>query len=244
MGRGHKTASQQNLPTDPYRNGQPRASNALDLIGSTNNIFNGCFLAGTQIDKTNIFADYLAKGYNKFTSRQFQFDTGVNVDLAMLTKGLSFTTKFAVDYATSYDTSYTNSYMTFIPTWSDFNGFDEITSVTTEGKDEHSGIQNISNSSSRQTIYWSGQFDYQRTFADVHNFHALAVAAGWQRTFSGQYHRLSSANLGFEVDYNYDRRYYADLAVTGVHSSRLAPGHRQAWSPSATLGWRLTGKNS
>ncbi len=229
-------------PLIPIEMVNPGASNALDLIGSTNNIFNGCFLAGTQIDKTNIFADYLAKGYNKFTSRQFQFDTGVNVDLAMLTKGLSFTTKFAVDYATSYDTSYTNSYMTFIPTWSDFNGFDEITSVTTEGKDEHSGIQNISNSSSRQTIYWSGQFDYQRTFADVHNFHALAVAAGWQRTFSGQYHRLSSANLGFEVDYNYDRRYYADLAVTGVHSSRLAPGHRQAWSPSATLGWRLTGE--
>lgn len=227
------------IPIDMVNTG---ASSALGLIGSTSNIFNGCFLAGSQIDKTNIFADYLAKGYNKFTSRQFQFDTGVNLDLAMLTKGLSFTTKFAVDYATSYDTSYTNSYMTFIPVWSDFNGFDEITDVTTEGKDEHSGVQNISNSKSRQTIYWSGQFDYRRTFADVHNIHAMAIAAGWQRTFSGDYHRLSSANIGFELDYNYDRRYYADLVVAGVHSSRLAPGHRQAWSPSATLGWRLTGE--
>ncbi|MDE6554282.1 MAG: SusC/RagA family TonB-linked outer membrane protein [Muribaculaceae bacterium] len=220
----------------------PGATNSLDLIGTTTNIFNGCFLGGTQIDKTNIFADYMAAGYNKFTSRQFQFDTGVNVDLGMVTKGLTFNTKFAVDYATSYTTSYNNSYAVFIPEWSQFNGFEEITSVAIEGKDEHSGVQNIGGSSSRQTMYWSGQFDYTRTFNDVHNFHALAVAAGWQRTLSGTYHRTSSANIGFEADYNYDRRYYVDLAVTGVHSSKLAPGHRQAWSPSATIGWRLTGE--
>lgn len=218
------------------------ALSSMELLGSTTNIYDGCFLGGTQIDKTNIFADYMAAGYNKYTSRQFQFDTGVNVDLGMVTKGLTFNTKFAVDYATSYTTSYNNSYAVFIPEWSQYNGVDEITSVTIEGKDEHSGKQNIGGSSSRQTMYWSGQFDYARTFDDVHNFHALAVAAGWQRTLSGQYHRTSSANIGFEADYNYDRRYYVDLAVTGVHSSKLAPGHRQAWSPAATIGWRLTGE--
>ncbi len=220
----------------------PGATNSMDLLGSTTNIFNGCFLGGTQIDKSNIFADYMAAGYSKFTSRQFQFDTGVNVDLGMVTKGLTFNTKFAVDYATSYTTSYDNSYAVFIPEWSQYNGVEEITSVAIEGKDEHSGVQNIGSSSSRQTMYWSGQFDYTRTFNDVHNFHALAVAAGWQRTLSGTYHRTSSANIGFEADYNYDRRYYVDLAVTGVHSSKLAPGHRQAWSPTATIGWRLTGE--
>lgn len=229
-------------PLIPLSYINPGAEAALDLVGATTNIYNGCFLGGTSIDSSNIFADYYAKGYNKFTSRQFQFDTGVNVDLGMVTKGLTFNTKFAVDYATSYNTGYYNSYAVFIPEWSDFNGYDEITGITIEGKDEHSGTQNISDSSSRQTMYWSGQFDYNRTFADVHNFHALAVAAGWQRTFSSQYHRTSSANIGFEVDYNYDRRYYADIAVTGVHSSKLAPGHRQAWSPTATIGWRLTGE--
>lgn len=226
-------------PLIPVSMINPNAQSALDLVGNTNNIFNGCFLGATGNDLQNIFANYYAKGYTKYTSRQFQFDTGVNVDLAKVTKGLSFNTRFAVDYATSYNTSYTNSYATFIPTWSNFNGYDEITGVSIEGKDEHSGVQNISDSSNRQTMYWSGQFDYDRTFNDVHNLHALAVAAGWQRTFSGQYHRLSSANIGFEADYNYDHRYYVDLAVTGVHSSRLAPGHRQAWSPSATLGWRI-----
>ena len=176
------------------------------LINGSNNIRDGYFLAGTQIDPTNIFADYLAKGYTKFTSRQFQFDAGVNLDLGMLAKGLTFGTRFSVDYATSYNTSYTDSYATFIPVWSNFNGKDEITSVNKEGKDEHSGVQNVTGSASRQTLSWSGQFDYNRTFADVHNFHALALAAGWQRTVAGEYHRVSSANIGFEVDYNYDHQ--------------------------------------
>ncbi len=217
----------------------PDATSALEQIGATANIFDGCFLAGTQQDKTNVFADYYAKGYNKFTSRQFQFDTGINVDLSMVTPGLTFNTKYAVDYATSYDTYYNNSYATFTPVWGEFNGTDDITAVTVEGKDEHSGAQNISNSSSRQTMYWSGQFDYARRFNDVHNLHALVVGAGWQRTRAGQYHKTSSVNIGFEVDYNYAHRYYADVAVTGVHSSRLAPGHRQGWSPSATIGWNI-----
>lgn len=227
-------------PLIPISMIDPSATGALDLVNTSMNIVDGNFLAGTQIDKTNIFADYYAKGYNKFTSRQFQFDTGVNIDLSMLTPGLSFATKFAVDYATSYNTGYYNNYATFVPVWTSYDGKEVIGDVSMEGKDEHSGVQNISDSQSRQTMNFSAQFDYKRTFADLHNFHAMVVGTGWQRTFSGQYHRTSNVNLGFEVDYNFDKRYYVDLAIAGVHSSKLAPGHRQAWSPSASIGWRIS----
>lgn len=227
-------------PLIPISMIDPSATGALDLVNTSMNIVDGYFLAGTQIDKTNIFADYYAKGYNKFTSRQFQFDTGVNIDLSMLTPGLSFATKFAVDYATSYNTGYYNNYATFVPVWTSYNGKEVIGDVSMEGKDEHSGVQDISDSQSRQTMNFSAQFDYKRTFADLHNFHAMVVGTGWQRTFSGQYHRTSNVNLGFEVDYNFDKRYYVDLAIAGVHSSKLAPGHRQAWSPSASIGWRIS----
>lgn len=227
-------------PFIPLSMVNPDAKEVLDLLGTSANIINGCFLAGTSIDPTNIFADYYASGYNKFTSRQFQFDTGINIDLGMLLKGLTFNTRFAIDYATSYNTSYNDSYATFVPVWTDFNGKEEITGISKEGKDEHSGVQNVGDSKSRQTISWSGQFDYTRTFAERHNFHAMALAAGWQRTEAGQYHRTTNVNLGFELDYNYDHRYYVDLTLAGIHSAKLAPGHRQGWSPSATLGWRIS----
>lgn len=101
-------------------------------------------------------------------------------------------------------------------------------------------MQNVSDSHSNQTIHFSANFDYARTFGGVHNFHALAGVNGWQRTFSGTYHRTSNANLGIQADYNYDNRYYADFSIAGVHSSKLAEGHRQAWSPSGTIGWRIS----
>ena len=218
-------------------------SEATTALGTINNslfLRDGYFPAGTSIDDTNVIADIYGAGYSQYTSRQFQFDTGVNLDLNPLVKGLKFNTQFAVDYATTYNTSYSNSYAVYVPTWSTMNGVDEITAVSQEGTDKHSGVQSVSGATTKQTIFFSAQLDYQRRFADVHNLHAIAVAQGWQRTTGGTYHRKSSANIGFQVNYDYDSRYYVDLAIAGLHSAKFAPGHRQAWSPSATLGWRLS----
>lgn len=227
-------------PLIPVSMVNPGATDAAGLVNNSSNLVDGMFPAGTTVDPTNIFADYYFKGYNKFTSRQFQFDAGIDIDLRKITSGLSFHTQFAVDYATTYNTGYYNSYATFVPTWSNYNGSDEIVGIRQEGKDEHSGVQNVSDSHSNQTIHFSANFDYARTFGGVHNFHALAGVNGWQRTFSGTYHRTSNANLGIQADYNYDNRYYADFSIAGVHSSKLAEGHRQAWSPSGTIGWRIS----
>lgn len=216
------------------------ATDVLAQVMASPNLVNGCFLAGTQQDKTNVFADIYATGYNKFTSRQFQFDAGLNLDLSGITKGLSFNSQFAIDYATSYDSGFTDKYSVFVPVWGSANGKEEIVGVTQEGKDEHSGSQYVSNSANRQTIHLTAQFDYDRTFAGVHNIHAIALANGWQRTYAGQYHRKNNVNLGFQLSYNFDHRYYLDAAASLIHSSKLAPGHRKAWSPSATLGWRIS----
>lgn len=108
----------------------PNVTGALDLINNSLNIRNGMFPAGTSIDKTNIFADYDIAGYTKFTSRQFQFDAGVNLDLNPLVKGLTFHTQFAVDYATTYNTAYKDTYAVFVPVWGNINGKEEIVGLT------------------------------------------------------------------------------------------------------------------
>lgn len=103
-------------PLIPLSYIDPNAFSVHDLMGVNSNIFDGMFLAGSQIDNRNIFADYYAAGYNKYTSRQFQFDTGIDFDLHKLLKGLSFHFQFAVDYATSYNTSFNNTYRIYTPT--------------------------------------------------------------------------------------------------------------------------------
>jgi hypothetical protein len=225
----------------------PNAIGAWDLINASGNIITKdgekYFLGGTQQNTTNVFADMYAAGRSKWTSRQFQFDAGLEFDLKRVLKGLRFKTTFAMDYATSYSTSFDNTYAIYTPIWSNYNGKDVIVGLTKEGLDEKSGNQNISGSTSNMTVLWNGLLDYNRTFNKVHNVSAMIVAAGYQQTLSGTYHRTVNANLGFQATYNYDRKYYADFSSALVHSSKLAPGHRNAFSPSLTLGWRLSNED-
>ena len=231
-------------PLIPLSYIDPNATAAWDLINASGNIIDGkYFLAGTQIDPTNIFADYYAAGRNKYTSRQFQFDTGVNMDLSKVLKGLSFHALFAVDYATSYNTSFNNSYAIYTPVWSNADGKDIIVGLTQEGTDEKSGVQNISGSTDNRTIAFSGWFDYKNTFANDHNVSAMLIASGYQQTLSAQYHRVCNANLALQVGYNYKQKYYMDFGGALIHSAKLAPGHRNAFSPSLTLGWKLSNES-
>lgn len=229
------------IPLIPLSYIDPNATAAWDLIANSNNIIDGkYFFAGSQEDLTNVFADYYAAGKTKYTSRQFQFDAGVNIDLSSVLKGLSFHTQFAVDYATSYNTSYNNEYATYIPTWSNYNGQDVIVALKkSDTNDKKSGMQNISGSASNQTIAFNAHFDYNRTFNKFHNVSAIFVANGYQQSKSGEYHRTSNVNLGLQASYNYDQKYYADFSGSVIHSARLAEGHRQAFSPSVSLGWNL-----
>lgn len=218
----------------------PNATAAWELLSTSNNLIGGkYFLGGSQATSTNAFASCYAGGSNKWTSRQFQFDAGVDIDLKKALKGLSFSTLFAVDYATSYNTSFDNDYAIFIPTWSNQNGKDMIVALTKEGVDKKPGTQNIGGSADKQTIAFNAQFNYMNTFASDHNVNAMLIANGWQQTTAGQYHRISNANLALQASYNYRSRYYAEFSGALIHSARLAPGHRQAFSPSLTLGWRL-----
>lgn len=226
-------------PLIPVDMVDPNAKAALELLSVAKLIDGKYFLAGSQANSTSLFGDIYSAGKSKWTSRQFQFDTGVNINLAKLLTGLSFETRFAVDYATSYSTSFDNSYAVYIPTWSNANGKDTIVGLKKEGEDKRSGNQNISNSTDNQTMMFSAQFNYNNTFKQVHNLSAMLIASGYQQSKSGQYHKTSSAHLALDASYNFAQKYYAELGMAAIHSAQLAPGHREALSPSLTLGWRL-----
>ncbi len=210
-------------------------------IQNSNNLIDGKYLlGGTQLDQTNPIATIYAGGNNQYSNRQFQFNTGLKADLRNVLKGLSFRTGFAVDYATAYSLSYNYSYATYSPTWNNYSGTDLISSLTVYNQDAKSGTQNVSGNWYRQTIAFSGQLNYDRTFGTNHNFSAILLANGFQQSESAVYHRTSNANLGLLASYNYNHKYYVDLSTAYIHSAKLPPSNRQAFSPSVSLGWRLS----
>ena len=227
----------------------PDDANSWALINNTKNIIvdpaglpaGRYFFGATPDDRTNAFADMYGAGYNTWTSRQMQFDMGAKFDLASILKGLTFKTMFAVDYSTSYTTAINDKYDSFKVNWTQYDGKDVVGTLDGMSEYKHTGTLESSNSAEKQTIAWNGQFDYVNAFG-AHNLHATLVANGYQQTISGEYHKVSNANLGLQVSYNYAHKYYADLAGNVVHSAKLEKGHREAFSPSITLGWRLTGE--
>lgn len=228
------------VPLIPIEYLEANDANSQALVNNSKYLIDGKYLlGGTQNQQTNPFAAMYAAGYNQFTSRQFQFDAGIKMDLSKVLKGLSFRTQFAVDYATSYNTSIDNEYATYEASWNNYSGKDLITSLTKYGVDRSTAKQNLSGSYDKQTIMFSGQFDYNRTFGD-HKVNATLLAHGYQQSETGVYHRTSNANLGLQIGYNYKNKYYADFSAAAIHSAKLAEGHREAISPTVSAAWRLS----
>ena len=227
-------------PLIPIDMVDPYASNALAILGKSLNLLDGkYFPGGTKANQTNAIADCYFGGKTNSVSRQFQFDAGLIYDLNKFVKGLSFRTQFAIDYAASYDLSYDNKYAVFIPTWSNYNSNDVIVGLTQQNDEIVSGHMVMSNSKYRQTISWNGHFDYDHTFAGKHHVTGMLLGNMYTTTSSGTYHRYTNCNLGLLGSYDYMGRYFAEVALAGVHSSRLAEGNRDAISPSFTLGWNI-----
>jgi TonB-dependent SusC/RagA subfamily outer membrane receptor len=211
---------------------------SLAVVKNSNYVVdNKYLLGGTQLNPTNPFAAIYAGGYNTFTSRQFQFNTGINIALGDVIKGLTFRTDLAVDYATSYNQSYNNSYATYEAKWNTYAGYDQISSLTKYGKDAKDGVENINNSAFDQTIAFSGQFNYLRKINEKHNLSGMLIASGFQQGRSGVYHKTSNASIGLNLAYNLSQKYYAEFNGAYVHSAKFAEGNRGAFSATVSLGW-------
>ena len=227
-------------PLIPIDMVDPYGSNALAILGKSLNLLGGRFFpGGTKANQTNAIADCYFGGKTTGVSRQFQFDAGIIYDLDKFVSGLSFKTQFAIDYAASYNLSYDNKYAVFIPTWSNYDSKDIIVGLTQQNDEIVSGHMVMSNSKYRQTISWNGHFDYDHTFGNKHHVTGMLLGNMYTTTSSGTYHRYTNFNLGLLGGYDYMGRYFAEVALAGVHSARLAEGNRDAISPSFTLGWNI-----
>ncbi|MEB2775345.1 SusC/RagA family TonB-linked outer membrane protein [Algoriphagus sp. D3-2-R+10] len=213
---------------------------SMGFVETSDHLIEGKYLlGGTQLDQTNPMADIYAGGSNKFTSRQFQFNAGVDANLRNVTEGLSFSSLFGLNYSTSYLLSFDNEYAVYQPSWTNYNGIDQIESMTKFGQDASSRTQNINDNNFVQTVSFSAQLNYKRLFQDKHQVSAMLIANGYQIAESSIYHKTSNANLGVYLGYNYLQKYYAEFSGALVHSAKLAEGMRRAFSPTMTLGWRI-----
>ena len=234
----------------------PLNSSLQTTVDNSNHLIDGKYLlGGTSTDQTNTFADMLAAGYIKNKNRTFMFNVGMKADLGSILKGLSFKTAYSIDYIDTYSEAWKVSYAVYQPTWSTMNGNDMIIGLTKYNDDTNSTNEFIGATNYSQTMSVSSQFNYNRTFAQYHNVSAALIGWGYQTQNSNDanntvngitgsaYHRISNANIGFQASYNYRHKYYLDFTGAEVHSAKLPVQNRNAFSPTVSLGWRISDEN-
>jgi TonB-linked SusC/RagA family outer membrane protein len=214
---------------------------SLTIANGSSNIIDGQYLlGGTQLDQTNPFATIYAGGSNKTIRRQFQFTTGIDADLNRVLRGLTFSTSLGIDYFLNYNQGYSNGYAIYQPNWTTYNGRDVISTLTRFGNDTRSGVQNISNSQYRQTVSFSGQFNYNNTIGNNHNISAVLVGAAYRQSQSALYQSATNSNTGLQLGYNFKKKYYADFTGAMVYSPKFLDDKGYGFSPTASLGWRIS----
>lgn len=236
------------VPFVPIDRLDPNNETLRNIVNDSNNLIDGKYLlGGNNANQTTVFGDMLAAGYVKDKHRTFLFDVALKADLSTLLKGLSFQTAYSIDYWNYYSEGFRENYAVYEPQWANTNGQDMIIGLKKYGEDTNSTNEFVGSSYDTQTQTFRAQFDYQNTFAGSHNLSATLMGWGFQQHVAqdadhngGQYHNTSNLNLGLRMNYNFNRRYYAEAAAALVHSAKLAEGHRDALSPSLTLGWRLS----
>jgi TonB-linked SusC/RagA family outer membrane protein len=225
------------VPIDLIQN----SKESENQINSSRHIIDGKYLlGGNQEYLTNPISDVYAAGYNTYTSRQFQYTNGIDVDLGNVLKGLSLHGQMAIDYSNLYKESIDNTYAVYVPIWTDTLGTDSISKLTKYNKDSNTGTQNLSDNWNSQLIDFNVHLDYQNTFSEKHNVSAMILAAGLRSRHTGDYQYRNDANLGLQLGYNFDHKYYADFSGAIVNSTKLASKERVAFSPTLSLGWVLS----
>lgn len=226
----------------------PNNDGLQNVVENSNHIIDGQYLlGGNNAVQTNAFGDMLAAGYIRYKSRVFQYRVSATADLSGITEGLSFTNTFSLDYDNFYSEAFRLGYATYEPIWSNMNGEDMIIGLNKYGDDTNATNEYLGDSRYKQGISFFSQLNYQRTFRDLHNVTGNLVGWGFQSRNSvdsghdgSDYHHTSNANLGLQIAYNYAHKYYVDFSSAYVHSAKLPEGNRGAFSPTVTLGWRLS----
>lgn len=219
-----------------------------NIIANSNHVIGGKYLlGGLSTNTSNAYSDAVAAGYIRDKYRDFMFKIGLDADLGMITKGLHFRTTFDIDYWDYYSEGYKLGYAVYEPTWANMNGKDMIVGLKQYNKDEQSTSEFVGSASDSQTMMFSAQFDYNRTFGRLHNVAATLVGWGFQIQNAkdadhegSDAHRTSNLNLGFNVDYNFAHKYYVQAGASLVHSAKMPEDNRNALSHSIALGWRLS----
>lgn len=174
---------------------------------------------------------YYGNGFNQGGANSINLQLGLQQDLGMITKGLSFRVKGA--YNTTFSTTKTGaaSVAVYTPLIS------EGQVVFRKSGEDTTPSYSISSGKSRNW-YMEAGIDWKRSFG-LHNVSALVLYNQKAKYYPSSYSDIPHKVLGMvgRATYDWNNRYMAEFNIGYNGSENFAPSRRFGTFPAGSVGW-------
>lgn len=196
----------------------------------------------TWAGENNPVAQSQGAAYSKGHTRNLYADLTLSQDLGSWLKGLSANMRLAYDTYSSIweDRSKTYAWEGYSTSWASGDSGPFYTYVTGGEQGEMATSSSIDNWT--RQFNFAGSVDYNNRFGRFD----LYTQAKWEYEWRDSYGLNTTVyrqNVSWYTHLGYRQRYYVDLALVGMGSSLLAPGHKWAFSPTVSAAWVMSEEN-
>ena len=194
-------------------------------------------LGGTPVyADDNLYGQTILSGYNLYPKTDFNLDISLEHHFQGRLKGLYLSGTY------SYNSSYREN-LERSKTFAVHSYWKDPTNPNAEEVYQQmasAGAQNNKTSYSRLNRMQYAEFALGYDFHIAkHNFKTKALYAYNDYMVSAKNIPLRKNAFSFRAEYNYDRRFLAEFAMSGMSLNTLKPGHQWGAFPSAGIGWNL-----
>lgn len=179
------------------------------------------------------------RAYSKAHTRALFADMTLTQNLSALTNGLEAWTRIAYDNISAYWENHTKEYKygcDGVAEWT--NGEPDKLTHYTGGKESSLSTDSKLDWQNKNLNFGVG-VNYNRTFGE----HSISSVLMWNyeyRNSNGQNNTWYRNTASLYNHYGYKDKYFVDLSLSMAASNKLAPGHRWAFSPTASAAWIMS----
>jgi TonB-linked SusC/RagA family outer membrane protein len=206
----------------------------------TSSLIDGQYvLGGSSVYQTSLLGDMTRSGSNVNINRFMQFNTGFDLNLKGITKGLTAKGLFSLNFNNTYEKKIQNKYSVYQMGVVDAQGNFPVTQV---GVDNKTSQQTNTQTYFDRTTAAYMSLNYDRTFGD-HALTAVLVGTFNQYTQSAIFQQVKNTKLGLQANYTFKDRYLLDAGVLTQGSSKLPTNNKFGMAPTVGVGWIVSREN-
>lgn len=203
-------------------------------------LIDGAFvLGGSSVYQSSLLGDMTRSGNNIRMNRFMQFNTGFDLNLTGITKGLSGKGLLSLNFNNTYEKIIQNKYSVYQIGVVDANGNFPVTQI---GVDNKTSQQANTQTYFDRTISGYFSLNYDRKFGN-HALAAVLIGTVNQYTQHAVFQEDKNVKLGFQANYSFKYKYLLDAGVLSQGSSKLPTNNKFGMAPTVGLGWIVSKEN-